>query len=172
MSFINKILLVACAIFIVFQSTAHANNKSLHEDKKNIEAVIETFRVSLINKDKDVFIKLFYNDTVPWLGVASDKTIALAPPPKEGDRKRERTKVGGGDYLSFIDWIVSTPKAIEEKIWDVKILQDSDIASVHFKYSFHQDDNKTNWGDEAWHLVRTEQGWKIASVIYSINIKG
>lgn len=168
MSFIKKLLLPVCAIFIFFQSTVHAYEKSMQTELKNIEAVIETFRVSLINKDKPAFLELFYNKSVPWLGVANDKTIAMSPS-KEGDR--QRLKVGGSDYLSFIDWIVSTPKAIEEKFWDIKILQDIDIASVHFSYSFHQDNNKTNWGEEAWHLVRTEQGWKIASVIYSINIK-
>jgi len=183
MNFIKQIFFPACIIIVCFQSIAHANEKASQAEVKKIEAVIETFRVSLINKNKPVFINLFYNEAVPWLGVTSDQTLASVPPPpppvKKGVNKRskvagarQRSKVRGGNYLSFIDWIVSTPKAIEEKFWDVKILQDGDIASVHFKYSFHQDNNKTNWGDEAWHLVRTEQGWKIASVIYSINIKG
>ncbi len=170
MRFISKELLTISVIFICFQSVACAGENPKQEDIKKIEAVIETFRVSLITKDKPIFIDLFYNESVPWLGVASDKTIALAPPAKEGDR--ERKKVGDGNYTSFIDWIVSTPKAIEEKFWNIKILQDGDIGSVHFKYSFHQDQTKTNWGEEAWQLVRTEQGWKIASVIYSITIKG
>jgi len=174
MSFTKKILLSACTVLICFQNVAWANDKPAQTETSKIEAIIEVFRVSIINKDKPSFVDLFYNETVPWLGVSSDKTLALAPPPppKENKKVRQRTKVNGGNYLSFIDWIVSTPKAIEEKFWDVKILQDGDIASVHFKYSFHQDENKTNWGEEAWHLVRTEQGWKIASVIYSITIKG
>ena len=171
MSFIKKLLLPTCLVCMLFNINVQANEKVNSTEIKNIEAVIEAFRISLINKDKPVFIELFYNDAVPWLGTVSDETMAhTPPPPKEGGR--QRTKVGGGNYLSFIDWIVKTPKKIEEKFWDIKIINDEDIASVHFKYSFHQDDKKTNWGDEAWHLVRTEQGWKIASVIYSINIKG
>lgn len=169
MDLIKKYLLVTCAISLLYQGSALANEKNYPLDIKNIKAVVEAFRVSIINKDKAQFVDLFHSEPVPWLGVASKQTIALAPPPKEGQRKR--TKVMNGDYLSFIDWIVKTPKSIEEKFWDVKIINDEDIASVHFKYSFHQDDKKTNWGDEAWHLVRTEQGWKIASVIYSITIK-
>jgi len=156
---------------VSIQSTAQANESSSQVEVTKIEAVVEAFRASIINKNKEVFINLFYNETVPWLGVASDQTLAFAPPPPAKKGARQRSKVRGSNYLSFIDWIVSTPKAIEEKFWDVKILHDSDIASVHFKYSFHQDNNKTNWGDEAWQLVRTEQGWKIASVTYSINIK-
>ena len=27
---------------------------------------------------------------------------------------------------------------------------------------------KSNWGREMWQLVRTEQGWKIFSVVYTI----
>ena len=173
MSIIKQILLPVCVTFLCFQSTATANEYSNQSEVKKIEAVIEAFRMSLINKNKPVFINLFYNKAVPWLGVTSDQTLAFTPPPPQVKKgARQRSKVRGSNYLSFIDWIVSTPKAIEEKFWDVKILHDSDIASVHFKYSFHQDHNKTNWGDEAWQLVLTEQGWKIASVIYSINIKG
>jgi len=172
MSFIKQIFLPACIIIACFQNIANANEKSSQAEVKKIEAVIEAFRLSLINKNKPVFVKLFYNEAVPWLGVTSDQTLASVPPPPAKKGARKRSKVRGGNYLSFIDWIVSSPKTIEEKFWDVKILQDGDIASVHFKYSFHQDNKKTNWGDEAWHLVRTEQGWKIASVIYSINIKG
>jgi len=172
MSLIKQILLPACVFLLFFQSTANANTDFNQSEIKEIEAVVETFRMSLINKNKPAFINLFYNKAVPWLGVTSDQTLAFAPPPPVKKDARQRSKVRGSNYLSFIDWIVSTPKAIEEKFWDVKILQDGDIASVHFKYSFHQDNNKTNWGDEAWHLVRTEEGWKIASVIYSINIKG
>ena len=171
MSFIKTLLLSACLVCLLFNASAHPNEKANTNEIKKIEAVIEAFRISLINKDKPLFIDLFYNDAVPWLGTASDKTMALTPPPPKEDG-RQRSKVGGGNYLSFIDWIVKTPKTIEEKFWDIEIINDEDIASVHFKYSFHQDDKKTNWGDEAWHLVRTEKGWKIASVIYSINIKG
>jgi hypothetical protein len=39
---------------------------------------------------------------------------------------------------------------------------------VSFDYSFHANGVKANWGREMWQLVRTERGWKIFSVIYSI----
>lgn len=169
MKSIKKTLLPACVILICFQSIIWANEKPDQTKTQNIEAVIDAFKLSIINKDKALFVELFYNEAVPWLRVASDKTIALVPPVKEG--KDQRAKVRGGSYLKFIDMIVAEPKAVEEKFWDIEILQDGDIASVHFKYSFHRGEVKTNWGEEAWQLVRTKQGWKIASVIYSVTIK-
>ena len=56
---------------------------------------------------------------------------------------------------------------MEEKFWDIDIKTDGEIASIYFKYSFHIGDYKYNWGDEAWDLVKTADGWKIVSVIYS-----
>ena len=31
------------------------------------------------------------------------------------------------------------------------------------------DGKQTNWGREKWHLLRTEAGWKIISVIWSVH---
>ena len=38
-----------------------------------------------------------------------------------------------------------------------------------FDYSFHAGGRETNHGREAWQLVNTDDGWKIISVIYSVN---
>jgi hypothetical protein len=34
-------------------------------------------------------------------------------------------------------------------------------------YTFMEGSYRANWGKESWQLVRTENGWKIASVIWS-----
>ena len=41
-------------------------------------------------------------------------------------------------------------------------------SAVSFDYVFYEAGKKTNWGKEMWQLVRTERGWKIFSVIYTI----
>ncbi|MFT5163351.1 MAG: hypothetical protein ACI9FJ_001946, partial [Alteromonadaceae bacterium] len=33
---------------------------------------------------------------------------------------------------------------------------------------FFSDLYKNNWGEEAWQLVKTDDGWKINSVVFSI----
>lgn len=132
-------------------------------DLTNIKQVVEDFRVSIIEKDKEKFLTLFYGETVPWLGVMSPETLALNP-----ERAKKHGKITSGNYTNFIEWIVSAPTTQEEKFWDVKILSDGEIGSVHFKYSFHMGDYKSNWGEEAWHVIKTKNGWKINSVIYSV----
>ena len=45
---------------------------------------------------------------------------------------------------------------------------DGEVAQVWFDYSFMVGSYRANWGKEAWHLVRTDAGWKIASVVWSM----
>lgn len=73
------------------------------------------------------------------------------------------TAAGGASTAS------SPTRKGKKKFRDIKIESDSDIASVFFDHSFHADGKKTNRGKEAWHLVRTDEGWKIVSVIWSVN---
>ena len=35
-------------------------------DRAQLEQVVETFRLSLINKDKASFMKLLFSETIPW----------------------------------------------------------------------------------------------------------
>jgi len=172
----TRFILLSFLTFSFNQTSANAEN--MKEEKKNnnaeIKQIIEDFRISIIEKDKEKFVALFQDKTIPWLGVLSDESMAnisksANKTTKKVDQKKP-SKVKPGNYLEFIDWIVSDSEKTEEKFWDVKILSDDEIASVHFKYSFHRGDNKTNWGDEAWHLVKTVNGWKINSVIYSVTL--
>ena len=133
------------------------------KELKAINSVIESFRISIINKDKKRFSQLFYNADIPWLGVFSQPSFESIQ-----RRNPKANKVSSDNYLNFIDWIVSQEAIIEEKLWNISIQTDQYIASVHFDYSFHIGDYKSNWGQEAWHLIKTEQGWKINSVIYTM----
>ena len=172
----NKVkqLLIPFFIFLTIQTNAIASDNVYNinsANNKSIKQIVEAFRTSIIEKDKEKFLKLFHSETIPWLGVASAETIEIMTKSKRDTKDgKKRPKVRAGNYLKFIDWIVSNPAVLEEKFWDIKIDSDDKIASVYFKYSFHIGDYKSNWGDEAWHLVKTEDGWKINSVIYSMTI--
>jgi hypothetical protein len=133
-----------------------------------IRAVIETFRTSIINKDKTRFLQLFHGKSIPWLAVLDDESLQLAK--KRNPKASKADPMGTPGPVPFIKSIASDSSRAEEKFENIRIETDGDIASVYFDYSFHQDNYKSNWGKEAWHLVRTDQGWKINSVIYSVHI--
>jgi hypothetical protein len=112
--------------------------------KREIGVVIEAFRTAIIDKDKPKFLALF-----PEAGKANYN-------PKYS-------------HLGFIDGIVSEPERNEEVFDDIRIDTDGEIASVAFDYRFLQDGRETNRGREAWNLVRTDAGWKIVSVVWSMH---
>ncbi|HEY0661993.1 MAG TPA: nuclear transport factor 2 family protein [Lysobacter sp.] len=133
-----------------------------------IEAVIEAFRTSIIDKDKPRFVALFLHDQVTWQSVKGDGLLQ-----RVRQKRPDAAKVGinrQSNHLSFIDGIVGNKERVEEKFWNTRIDTDGDIASVTFDYSFHSGNRKTNHGKEAWHLVNTGDGWKIVSVIWSVNV--
>ena len=58
-------------------------------------------------------------------------------------------------------------ESIEEVFRDPVIDTDGEIASVNFNYSLLVNGKEEHWGLEMWHLVRSDNGWKIISVIWS-----
>ena len=150
------------------QANTQANTQAnLDPDTARIEAVIEAFRTAIIEKDKARFVELFVPGRVTWQSVRGDETLRLA---RQKDPLAAKVRFDPGKtHLSFIDGIVGGKLPEEEKFSNVRIDTDGDIASVFADYSFHQDGRETNNGKEAWHLVRTGDGWKIASVIWSVN---
>lgn len=136
-------------------------------DNRSVEAVVEAFRASIVDKDKPRFVKLFLDQNTVWQNVVGEANLR-----KMREKKPEAVKVRvdpKDNPTAFIDEIVADKERQEEKFRNVKIDSDGEIASVYFDYSYHADDKETNHGKEAWHLVRTDDGWKIVSVIWSVN---
>ena len=51
----------------------------------------------------------------------------------------------------------------------MRIDRDRDVASVVFDYQFLRNGTESNRGLEGWHLVRMDSGWRIVSVVWSVN---
>ena len=139
------------------------------QDEAAVRQVVESFRTALIAKDKAAYMRLFFSDKpeeIGWQFVSEDTRLAHIREKKPDAIKARR--IPGNNFVSLIDSVVATPEAREETIDDLKIETDGEIAAVSFEYSFLANGRKTNWGREMWQLVRTEGGWKIFSVVYTI----
>ena len=167
----SSVKTLAVAALLLFSSSVQPA-LAAHNDPKDVAAigeVLESFRVSIIKKDKAAFVSLFFSDKpehVTWqfvdddIRVARFKEFASAP--------SKALRVPEWNHLAFIDDITKAgAEPSEEVIRNVVIDTDGEVASVNFDYSFLLDGKETNWGREMMHLVRTEGGWKIISVIFS-----
>jgi hypothetical protein len=165
----KKILAAALAASVLAAFALPSQAASLPGDREKIEQVVETFRVSVIKKDKASFMKLFFSETIPWIGVVTDKSLAAAKAKKTDASRPDPKKIfSASNPKQFIEGIVGDKEINEEKFDNVRIDTDGDVAQVWFDYSFNYDGYKANWGKEAWHMVRTPEGWKISSVIWSM----
>jgi hypothetical protein len=145
---------------------------AVHNDPGDVAAIreiVEAFRTSIINKDKATFVELFFSDKpehVTWQMVDDDTRVARF---KEFAPEASRVvRWPGNTYLGMIDAAIAADSgSIEEVFRDVTIDTDGLVASVNFDYSILRDGEEAHWGREMWHLVNTEGGWKIISVIWS-----
>ena len=156
-------------IVIGLLSVAAVSNSSAQKSAAGNEAelykVVENFRTSLIKKDKSLFLGLFLESNIGWQSVTENESLARI---KVKQPKAVKVFVNPKDnYLSFIDFIVKDKKPIEETFANIKISTDGDVAFIGFDYVFLYDGRESNHGKEHWLLVRTENDWKITSVVWS-----
>ena len=166
---IVRILLLALCIAFAGCQTMATKPQGTAKDIAAIKQVVELFRTSLINKDKATYISLFFSDKpedIGWQFVSEDTRLQHIRKTKPDAIKARQ--IPSNNFVSLIDAAVATKEPREEKISNVRIETDGEIASVSFDYDFLANEKRTNWGKEMWQLVRTEKGWKIISVIYTI----
>ena len=165
---LKRIALIA-SIVLASPLAAHAEQNN-PKDVAAIRDVVEKFRTSIINRDKATFVALFFSEKpeqVVWQFSNDDARIARFRKTKPEARKARH--LPGVNYLTFIDSIVSGKNTSEEVFKDVRVDTDGEIGSVAFDYEFLSNGKQTNWGREMWQLVRTEEDWKIISVIWTIH---
>ncbi|WP_245156882.1 nuclear transport factor 2 family protein [Lysobacter arenosi] len=109
------------------------------EGDPGILAVIESFRTSIIDKDRERFLDLFVQQDVPWQSVLDDKSLAQIqgkhPEAIKARFKKENNPV------AFIDGIVASKNRSEETFSNIKIDSDGEVAAVTFDYSFLSNGN-------------------------------
>lgn len=140
--------------------------KAAETDHPEIRAVVESFRTAIIQRDKPRFLSLFVQQDAPWQRVLSDESVAKAKV-----KNPQATKAAfkpSNNPTAFIDGIVGSKNTSEETFSNIKIDSDGDVATVTFDYSFLSNGKTTNWGKECWLMVRTESGWKITTLVYSV----
>ena len=132
-------------------------------DEAEIRAVIETFRTAIIAKDKAALDRLPASDGISFVSAIDPATLA-----RVRQRRPEAKRLQIGSYAEFVAEI-TTSKVMQEEIFsNITIRSDGSVAAVTFDYDFRENGVVTNSGLESWGLVHGDDGWKIASIIYSI----
>ena len=142
----NRFVISFCAL--LFFSLSYATAQPAAE----VEQVVTAFLEAISNQDTTAFratmvdeaslIALFNRDNQPgyhWRNLDSD------------------VKMLGQTKSKFL-----------ERMWDPEIKIDGQLASVWTRYDFYQDGKFSHCGTDAFHVIQTVAGWKISSVVYTI----
>ncbi|MEH6435531.1 hypothetical protein [Massilia sp. DD77] len=151
-----------------FSAVPPALAQTQAEHRQQIEQIVETFRKAIIDKDKDSFMKLFLREDITWSAVFTDASVDRFHARSKAAGRPRPPKLFSSNPRSFIEDIAKDPKRLEETFSNVRIDTDGEIAHVWFDYAFMEDKYKQNWGKEGWQLLRTDAGWKIAAVVWSM----
>ena len=66
----------------------------------------------------------------------------------------------------FIQAIANAPEgtALDERIFDVEVRQSDHLATVWTRYSFFLGEQLSHCGYDAFHLFKSEQGWRVIAI--------
>lgn len=79
---------------------------------------------------------------------------------------------GGTSNADFIAAIVASEGQLLERMWDPAVREEGPIAMLWAPYDFHRDGEFSHCGVDHVSLVRTDSGWKIAGITYTVQREG
>jgi len=142
-----------------FSQSGEVNNN------QQIENLLQTFMKSIETRDSITIYSLFADSPVTWVGVYQ--------PMSQQARVAVNTSANSYMVSDYKKWFrsVSSSGLKSELFSNPVIVEDGTIGSVTFDYSFWGNGKKGNWGKESWGLVKIDDKWKIASVIFSMEMQ-
>lgn len=133
--------------------------------KAKINTLLSEFMKCIETKDSVKMYSLFHKGPVSWVGVYKDIT--------QKARLKKDSLALNYKISDYKTWFrnVCKPSPRREEFKNIKIIEDGNVASVTFDYGFWANNKKGNLGKEFWHLINENGNWKIASVIFSIELE-
>jgi hypothetical protein len=158
-------ILLTSAVVLFVSSSVHAATPSVATSKTEINQLVDTFKAAIIAKDGHKLDTLFVPEHDSWFSALDDASLAKTRVKRP---EAQRFNASADTYKGFSKFVGTTTHAIEEKFSNVRIESDGIIGTVYFDYVFLLDGKPTNHGNETWQVIRTDDGWKINAMLYSV----
>lgn len=105
---------------------------------------------------------------------AKDSSAARAVMEAEGRfySVREEGTYRTQTHRDFFERIAAEESEFLERMWNPTILIHGRIAVLWTPYDFHRNGEFSHCGVDAFSLIKTQQGWKIAGTVYTVERTG
>jgi hypothetical protein len=80
----------------------------------------------------------------------------------------DSAQIRWGDNDDFVRSLARVGPSFLERMWQAEVRISGPIATIWTPYDFHLGGEFSHCGIDAFQLVRTDQGWKIASIMYTV----
>jgi hypothetical protein len=116
-------------------------------EEVSVEAVINRLFTGMHQADSTMVRSVF----------AADVTMVTVSRTKEGTPVLRKDSVD--DFIKAVGQ--KPPEPLTEEIWNMKIQTDGDFAQAWCDYAFYVGHRFNHCGVDAFHLIKTTEGWKI-----------
>lgn len=147
-------LLFAAQTFPADAASASSGDKNLPA----LRALWKDYEHAVAKKDASKLLSMYVSADVPVMGGFAAKSYALVTAANKQPVPRTLLTTANED-------VVGEVKLPPDQIEHLDIHTDGEVGSVSFDYRA-----KVGHGRIIWTTVLTNHGWKIASVVYSINV--
>jgi hypothetical protein len=153
------------ALFTLFLAACLAGPAHAADtDVAAIRQIVQQFQTAIVARDGKTLGSLFVQEGGSWMSVLDEPTYAAAKARNPAAQRLEPST-----WREFADFVTHSARPIEERFYDVRVRTNGAVASVWFDFDFLADGKVTNRGSETWQLVRTDEGWKIHAMLYSVH---
>jgi hypothetical protein len=126
-------------------------------DRTQVIAAVQSFFDSMEKSDAELAKKVLMPDARFFSAAERDGTVTVRP------------STGEAFVASF-----SNPNRAKvlERMWDPDVRVQGAIAQLWTRYDFHSNGTFSHCGIDAFSLVKTGDGWKIASAMWTVERTG
>ncbi|GLR00028.1 hypothetical protein [Dyella mobilis] len=153
-AFVMIALTTGCA-----QAAEVANNPSAESsDDAALHQLWDSYQQAIARKDAKALLGLYVNGDAPVVGGFAPRSYAVVTAANKQPVPRTLSITAKED-------VVGEVKLPPDRTENLAVHSDGEVGSVSFDYFA-----KIGHGRIIWSVVRTNDGWKIASALYSINL--
>lgn len=155
-----KTLLSALVAFSAIMATS--SRAGTIDDTVDIDHLIAAYHQAVVQHDGARLVTLFLPAGTAWFSVLTEDGLT---------RVRATTpaapKIRPGTVQGFVHMVSSGKAVLDPQHSDLHMQSDGTIATVSFQFTFFVDRKEQNHGSESWQLVKGDEGWRIASIVFS-----
>lgn len=144
--------LIAISLIAAAAQPASAAPSADAAARAEVVGVVNAFFEAMKARDGEAIRKLYLPGAV----------LVAGSPSKDGYRVSQQ------GIEAFIPAAANAPSPFVERMWAADVQVDGRTAIVWARYDFHRGSTFSHNGRDVYVLMRTDAGWKIASLVFTV----